>query len=135
MKNKDIHKALARKLEAVAGSLSIAVSWENVSFQPPTSGIFLEENFLPAESEDIFIQGTAAVHRGVYQVTVVYPLGKGVQVAEDIADKIAEQFPNNAIIDSANKRLFVNGFPSIFSGYPDTTAYRVPVSIPYMITA
>ena len=135
MKNKDIHKAFTRKLESIANALTVPVAWENVSFTPPASGIYIEENFLPAESEDLFIQGTAATHRGVYQVTVVYPLGKGVQAAEDLADKIAEYFPNNAIIDSANKRLFVNGFASIFSGYPDTTAYRVPVSIPYMITA
>lgn len=135
MNNGSIHKALARKLEAVAAALNVPVAWQNVSFEPPLTGIYLEETFLPAENEDVFVQGTAAVRRGVYQVTVIYPLGKGSQAAQALADKIAEAFPNNAMIDASNKPLFVNGFADVFSGLTDDTGYRVPVSIPYMITA
>lgn len=135
MNNGAIHKALARRLEQVANTLLVPVAWENTPFTPPTSGIYLEENFLPAETEDVFVQGTKAIRRGVYQVTVVYPLAKGTQAAAALADKIAEEFPNNAIIDTTNPALFVNGFSDVFTGISDDRAYRVPVSIPYMITA
>lgn len=135
MNNGAIYKALARKLEAIAAVLGVPVAWQNVSFEPPLTGIYLEEAFLPAENEDVFVQGTAAVRRGVYQVTVIYPLGKGGQAAQALADNIAAAFPNNAVIDPNNPALFVNGFADVFSGISDDTAYRVPVSIPYMITA
>lgn len=135
MNNGAIHKALAKKLETVAATMAIPVAWENVQFEPPTTGIYLEEDFLPAENEDVFVQGTKAVRRGIYQVTVVYPLGKGSQKAATLADTIAEAFPNNAVIDIANPALFVNGFSDVFSGLSDDVAYRVPVSIPYMVTA
>ena len=133
MNNGAIQKALAKKLEAVAALLGVPVAWENTKFTPPQSGIYLEEDFLPAENEDIFVQGTKAVRRGIYQVTVVYPLDKGTQAARSLADNIAEAFPNNAVL--AAGPLFVNGFADVFSGIPDDTAYRIPVSIPYMITA
>ena len=135
MNNGAIHKSLARKLEAVAAALAVPVAWENTAFTPPSSGIYLEEDFLPAENEDVFVQGTKAVRRGIFQVTVVYPLGRGSQAAAALADKIAEAFPNNAIIDTGNRALFVNGFADVFNGIIDDTAYRVPVSIPYMVTA
>lgn len=135
MNNGAIHKALARKLENIAAELNAAVAWENTLFTPPDSGVYLEEDFLPAENEDFFVQGTAVVRRGIYQVTVVYPLGKGTQKAASLADNIAAAFPNNAVIDSNNPALFVNGFADVFSGISDDTAYRIPVSIPYMITA
>lgn len=135
MNNGAIHKALTRKLENIAAAMALPVAWENTPFTPPTAGVYIEENFLPAESEDVFVQGTKAIRRGVYQVTVVYPLGKGTQAAAALADKIAEAFPNNAIIDPVNPALFVNGFSDVFTGITDDRAYRVPVSIPYMITA
>lgn len=135
MNNGAIHKALARRLEQVSAVLAIPVAWENTSFTPPTSGVYIEENFLPAETEDVFVQGTKPIRRGVYQVTVVWPLAKGTQAAAALADKIAEEFPNNAIIDPVNPALFVNGFSDVFTGISDDRSYRVPVSIPYMITA
>lgn len=134
MNNGSIHKTLAAKLEDVATLLGLPVAWENTPFTPPATGIYLEEDFLPAETEDVFIQGTAPVRRGVYQVTVVYPIGRGTQAARALADDIADMFPNNAVLAQPGP-LFVNGFPDVFNGIVDSTAYRIPVSIPYLITA
>ena len=134
MNNGSIHKTLAAKLEDVAALLGLPVAWENTPFTPPPTGIYLEEDFLPAETEDVFIQGSAPVRRGVYQVTVVYPIGRGTQAARALADDIADMFPNNAVLAQPGP-LFVNGFPDVFNGIVDSTAYRIPVSIPYLITA
>lgn len=134
MNNGSIHKALAAKLEEAATLLGLPVAWENTPFTPPSTGIYLEEDFLPAETEDVFIQGSAPVRRGVYQVTLVYPTGRGTQAARALADDIADMFPNNEVLATPGP-LFVNGFPDVFSGIVDSTAYRIPVSIPYLITA
>lgn len=134
MNNAAIHKALTAKLEETAMVLDLPVAWENTPFTPPATGIYLEEDFLPAETEDVFIQGSAPVRRGIYQVTVVYPIGRGTQAARMLAEDIADAFPNNSVIARPGP-LFVNGFPDVFSGIVDSTAYRIPVSIPYLITA
>ena len=135
MNNGAIHKALARRLEQTAAQLGVPVAFENTQFTPPENGVYLEEDLLPASNEDLFLQGTKALRRGIYQVTVVYPLGRGSQAAKSLADAIAEAFPNNDTVKTESGVLFINGFADVFSGITDDTAYRVPVSIPYILTA
>lgn len=136
MNNSIIKKALEAWLERVAGVLKVPVAWENTSFTPPASGIYLESYFLPADNEGIAIQGGATVRRGVYQVTVVHPIGKGSQAASAMADAICSEFQDNTGIPSTGTSpVWVNGPPSAFNGIKDSTAYRIPVSIAYIVTA
>lgn len=135
MNNYMIHKALDKKLEQVAKLAGVPVAWENVPFTPPSSGVYLEADYLPADNEDFTIQGTATMRRGVYQVTIVYPIDSGSQAAEKLAAAIVEAFPNNLAIPTEQTPVYVNGEPSVFSGIRDGTAYRMPVSIAYAVTA
>lgn len=135
MNNLMIRKALDKRLEQLASAIGVNVAWENVDFTPPATGIYMEADFLPASNEDFTIQGTATIRRGVYQVTVVYPVNSGSQAAELLASKIVDGFPNNYAIPTAETPVYVNGEPSVFSGIKDDTAYRTPVSIAYAVTA
>lgn len=135
MNNYMIHKALDTRLEQAAQQAGVPVAWENVPFAPPSSGVYLEADYLPADNQDFTIQGTATLRRGVYQVTVVYPIDSGSQAAEKLAAAIVEAFPNNLVIPTDETPVYVNGEPSVFSGIRDGTAYRMPVSIAYAVTA
>lgn len=131
-----IHKALDLMLETeIAGSVPIA--WENTPFTPPQTGAYLQADYLPAQTEDISVQGEAAIYRGIYQVTVITPKGTGAQGAERLARAITAIFKNNRDVPlgSGMPSAFVNGHPSVFDGIPDGDGYRIPVSIPYLLCA
>lgn len=135
MNNYMIHKALDKKLEQFAQAANIPVAWENTPFTPPVSGVYLEADFLPADNEDFTIQGIVSLRRGVYQVTVVYPVGSGSQAAEKLASAVSAAFSNNTALPTDGSPVYINGEPSVFSGFRDSTAYRMPVSIAYVVTA
>ncbi len=134
MNSYNIHKALDAFLENVATGLFLPVAWENTSFTPPGDGVYLEADFLPAENEDFTIQGSVTLKRGIYQVTVVTPIGSGTQKAEKLASGIVDAFANNVRIP-APAPMYVNGEPSVFGGIKDDTALRTAVSIAYTVTA
>jgi len=97
--------------------------------------MYLEVDFLPAQNQDISLQGDAKVCRGIYQVTVIAMTGSGTQDAENLADTIAAWFPNNLMILTEEKPVCVNGHASAFAGIIDNAGYRVPVSVPYIAMA
>ena len=135
MNNYMIHKALDKKLEQFAQAANVPVAWENTPFTPPVSGVYLESDFLPADNEDFTVQGSATLRRGLYQVTVVYPVGSGTQAAEKLASAVSLAFSNNTALPTEESPVYINGEPSVFSGIRDGTAYRMPVSIAYVVTA
>lgn len=134
MNSYSIHKALDAFLENTAAALFLPVAWENTAFTPPADGAYLEADFLPAENEDFTIQGSVTLKRGIYQVTVVTPIGSGSQKAEKLASQIVDAFGNNVRIP-ATAPMYVNGEPSVFSGIVDDTGYRTAISIAYTVTA
>lgn len=134
MKLSSIRKALENRLEAAAGAAGVPVAWENNQFTPPQNGAYIESDLLPAENQDIAVQG-ATLKRGVYQATVVWPLNAGVQGGQALAETIAEAFPNNAPLAADGGIVYVNGEPSIFNGIVDSTGFRIPVSIAYTATS
>lgn len=133
MSNTEISIGLDNHLESsVAGKWPIA--FENSPYDP-TGGVYLEVDLLPAQTDNFTIQGKAKRLEGIYQVTVVTPIGEGSQIARRAADEIAEYFANDTRIDLAGglPPLYVVGHPSVFDGIKDEVSYRVPVSIPYML--
>lgn len=136
MNNYIINKALDAWLEKAANTLGLPVAWDNTKYTPPANGLYLEAHFLPADNDDVAIQGGAVIRRGVYQVTVVYPIDKGTQEPQKTAADICSEFQNNTAIPSTGiSPVWVNGEPSAFSGIKDGTGYRIPVSIAYVVTA
>lgn len=138
MNNSAIHRAIDVYLDGkVAGQYEIF--WRNISGTPPVMDeekpLYLEVDFLPAQNDDISLQGEAKICRGIYQVTVIGMTGTGTQDAESLADTIAAWFPNNLMILTEEKPVCVNGHASVFTGIIDDTGYRVPVSIPYIAMA
>lgn len=131
----DISKALALMLETNF-SARYPIAFENIEFTPPVNGVYLEENTLPAETDNPFIQGTAKVLAGIYQVTVVCPLNTGSQAGGLIAAEVAGLFANDTPVPvSGSSTAYIDGHPSVFTGIVDGSSYRIPVSIPYSMFA
>lgn len=123
--------AMDKHLEDNFGA-QFPIAFENIPFTPDGRP-YLSVNILPAETEDLAIQGTASIYRGVYQVTLHYGAGLGTQEAMAAIDRIAKAFANNtdiAIPGEAN--VFVNGHPSAFNSIRTVNGLSLPLSIPYM---
>jgi hypothetical protein len=87
-----IHSALDKHLKALDGLPPTAR--ENAKFEQPDNGaMYLKVNFMPASSDfgSLGINGTTH-ERGIYQVGISAPGGKGSGEAEDVADRIIEHF-------------------------------------------
>ena len=123
--------ALDNHLEERFGA-EFPIAFENIPFTP--DGLpYLTANILPAVTEDLAIQGTASIYRGVYQVTLHYGAGLGTQAATAAIDRIAKAFANNTdIAIPGEASVFINGHPSAFNSIQTVNGISLPLSIPYM---
>ena len=77
---------------AAAQSPAIPVAWENVEFTQP-EGRYLRAFLLPAQTISADIGRANRRYAGVFQVSVVMPLGDGPVPAEVIVASLAALFP------------------------------------------
>ena len=107
------------------------VAWEDVGYKPSVGQAYLQVNQLRNTPIEYGIANDIREDRGILQVTVVYPGGRGKVAAVALASRVAEHFPIDLEIDLATHQLSIQNHPSIHTGIPDEGWYRVPVSIPW----
>lgn len=124
MNIRDVSAALDQRLATLANSPEVA--WPNVPFNPSNS-VYLRVNNLPADSSRLFLDNTQE-NAGVYQVSVVGPLGGGAGEVENQADAVKSHF--------ATQRKLGDVFIEAISVAPAVVTddeYQVPVSINWRI--
>ena len=107
------------------------IAWEDVSYKPSVGLAYLQVNQLRNTPIEYGIANDIREDRGILQVTVVCPGGKGKVAAVALASRVAEHFPIDLEIDLTTHHLSIQNHPSIHTGIPDEGWYRVPVSIPW----
>lgn len=123
-----IDAALEQHLLTLPGAPSIA--WEDVAFKPVTGQAYLQVNHLRNNPIDRAITLDGREDRGILQVTVVHPAGRGRAAANALAHKVASHFPAGTRLTLGNRQaITVYKSPAIATGYPDEGWYRIPVSI------
>lgn len=126
MKLSEIKALLEQKLLAMPGVLPTA--FENVSFTPP-AGPYQACYHLINSPVDLGIEGTLTEERGILQVTLRYPEGKGRQLTDAMADQLKQHFKPAQIILGPGFRIELNKTPSVSTGSPDEGRWAIPVSI------
>ncbi|ULR87392.1 phage tail terminator-like protein [Comamonas sp. B21-038] len=121
-----IKALLEGKLLAMPGVLPTA--FENVPFKPP-EGPYQACYHLVNSPVDLGIEGTLTEERGILQITLRYPEGKGRQVTDAMADQLKQHFKPAQIIQGPGFRIELNKTPTVSSGTPDEGRWTVPVSI------
>lgn len=107
------------------------VAWEDVGYKPSVGQAYLQVNQLRNSPIEHGLANDVREDRGILQVTVVYPGGKGKVAANALAQKVADLFPIDLNIDLGAFHLFTEEHPTIHTGITDEGWYRVPVSIPW----
>lgn len=91
---------------AAARSPALAVAWENAAFTPP-AGTYLRAFILPSATRSDDLEGSHRQYTGVFQVSIVAPLGTGPGAAEGIAEELATLFP---VVTATGGRYTNSGF-------------------------
>lgn len=128
MSQKEIKVALDKAVGLL--SSDIQTEYENIAFTP-TAGIpYQQLHFLPAINASIEISGEASVHRGIYQITLKYPINKGVNPALDKVESIVKAFPKSRTLIEGNTRVICE-LPVYRKLGVDGDRYIYAVSIEY----
>jgi hypothetical protein len=121
-----IKALLEQKLLAMPGVLPTA--FENVVFSPP-AGPYQSCYHLINSPVDLGLEGTLTEERGILQITLRYPEGKGRQQADGMVEQLKEHFKAPQILSGSGFRIELNKTPSAASGMPDEGRWNVPISI------
>ena len=120
-------QALAAYATACTPPLQIAR--ENVSFQKPPSGAFLEAFFIPANTLTPNVAADRRRFTGTFQVNVWTSEGIGVGLSETIGEEIAQLFP---VWPKTYLPLSIETPASIKQEMSDISGWRVtPITFTY----
>lgn len=127
MSMRSIRDALENHLKAMTPALP--TSFENASFTPPTDGSAYQEAVLLPANPIVPMGDMTYLEQGVFQVTVLYPLGEGTADAEERAEAIRSHFHRGLTLTVGGVSTIITSVPTVAKGFPDDGQWRVPVSI------
>lgn len=113
---------------AVAQNPPIEVAWEGISYNKPTSQIFLQPILMPATPRMAGINGVRYRELGVFHINVWGIDGEGSAETDTIANSLVNLFPViPKFADTSIERVGYAGQAEIINGYrvvPVTFYYR-----------
>jgi len=127
MSIKVIRAALETHLAAMPG-LGLPIAFENVDFVRPTSGPYAESRTLIADPDGAQLGSLMFFERGIYQITLCYPSGRGTGDAETKAMQIRDWFSRGTTLVRSGIQTIIMEVPSVRAGFPDNGFWRMPVS-------
>ena len=71
------------------------IAYHNVKFTPKAEEVYLKSHILPSVTRSLTLSGDHTLYAGLYQVTVVTPLGGGVRICNDIYKELKNVFKIN----------------------------------------
>ncbi len=127
-----IFDALQARLRAMPNVLPIA--GPNVTF--PAAGQtkpekFLKLDFLPNRTRQITLGDDPQQKIGMLQVSVMWPVGKGILDAVEVAGAIINRFKNQVLFASGVK-ITISSEPWAASPIQDEDRLNIPVTVPYI---
>jgi hypothetical protein len=126
-------RVLEAALKTWADAKPMPVQWQNVTLDPEPAA-YVRAFLLPAPTEAPDIQGLGQVLTGVWQVSIVRPLGEGPGAAEAIAAELAAIFKPTAVLTSGALRLFLLQPLSPAAPINEPGRFVVPCSASYQAT-
>ncbi|WP_420478233.1 phage tail terminator-like protein [Brevundimonas sp. FT23028] len=122
---------LARCAILSVGSPVLPVAMPDVPFPPPSDGKYLRVslfNNAPAWEG----MNSGRMDQGLLQVTVVWPKGKGVIKAREVAADVMAHFPKGLKLVNAGAKVRINREPWAGSPILDDNASLVAITIPWV---
>lgn len=115
---------------AAAQTPAIPVAFENVAFTPP-AGRYLRAFILPATTISLTLDRLHRQRKGVFQVSIVMPIGTGPGAAQTIAAALDTLFPLTTPMVQGSQRIHLITPMSAGPAIQESDRYTVPVSAQY----
>jgi len=121
-----IQAALEKRLASMTPALATAL--ENLPFEPTQGTAYQRAELIPNSPIDHALTLDVVEHRGLFQVTLMYPLGAGRGAAQARAQAIADHFAPLLVLTEPGWRIEVYKTPRIGAGMPFADRWAVPVT-------
>lgn len=122
----NISAALEKKLAALG---PFATAAENVVYAPVNGTPYQILNLLINNPVDHAVNFDINEQRGIFQISLMYPLGVGRGAAQYRAQAISAHFAPAQDLIEAGTKVEIRQTVKIGQGYEDEGRWRVPVSV------
>jgi hypothetical protein len=128
-----VFRALTDRLDAYATANSIAIARTGLNYTPTAGTKFLRATHLPAATRAIG-NGNDDTNefRGLFQVDVFWPEGKGVVAAKEEAAKVIAYFAKGTSLTHQSVTVKIKRPPYELPAMQEDGWIIVPVTIPYL---
>jgi hypothetical protein len=126
-----IRRAFETRLAAMA--TNIAIAYEAFDFTPVDGVPYQYCAILRAADEKPEMSRKMTILRGIFQVTLMYPLGDGAADAETQAGVVKEWFKPVLTMNQDGFKVQVIDAISVSSGFRSESRWAIPISIPYVV--
>lgn len=123
-----IRQALERHLTDTP-QLGLPIAYENVPFTRPADGGPYVESRLMLATPDSSMMGDQYIERGIYQLTLCYPEGKGAGDSDSKAKLLRQRFARGTGVAKGGVVTTVTTVPALAASFNADGIWRVPVSV------
>ena len=118
-------------LEIALASITPALItvFENADYVPVTGTPYQRVNIMSIEPENPTFGDNFRRERGIFQVSLMYPLNAGAGTAITQAELIRQKFYRGATFVNAGVTVTIERTPEVSAGYVDVDRWRVPVKV------
>lgn len=112
----------------------IPTQYENIVFTPTTNTPYQSAYLLMNTPDDIVLaSGGMFREKGLFQVTLRFPLGNGTVTAMTQAEKIRNTFARGTVLEKDGHRLICDQTPSIRVLPNEVDRFVVAVKVSFMV--
>ena len=124
-----IRRAIEKQLASITPALSTA--FENVAFTPVAGTPYQRVNLLPNMPDDAQIGSRVYFERGIFQITLCFPVNTGPAACEARAQLVKDAFKRGtSMIEGAVTVIVINA-PSVTTAMIDGDRFCIPISLRY----
>lgn len=124
-----IRSALETALMTLSPSLSTSTAWQNVPFKPAAGQPYQRVDLMLAMPDDRELGGPNFLERGIFQVTLLYPIGTGSGDATVRAEMIRSLFKQRATFTASGINVIITNVPEVPPALIDGDRYAQPVRV------
>lgn len=130
-----ILEGLRAHLDGLLLAPPVPVAWNDKDFSPTARG-YLRANLIPNTVNQVTLGTTGKNrHRGLFQISVMWPKGQGEMPAREIADSVAEYFKRGTDLTHLGIVIRIYRPPVIAQTFTDGMYSHTPVTISYQVDA
>lgn len=124
-----VRRALEQRLDALIPAL--ATAHENEVYTPTPGTPYQRINLLPNIPDNSIMGARTYFERGIFQVTLCYPVGVGPATIDARAQALRAHFKRGNSMLESGVMVLVTDTPRISGGFSDKDRWCVPVSVSF----